>query len=29
VVAFVGGPAAEMRALLADAAGLGGRGRIG
>jgi alkanesulfonate monooxygenase SsuD/methylene tetrahydromethanopterin reductase-like flavin-dependent oxidoreductase (luciferase family) len=29
VVAFVGGPAAEMRALLADAAGLSGRGRIG
>ncbi|MFL6220570.1 MAG: LLM class flavin-dependent oxidoreductase, partial [Actinomycetes bacterium] len=29
VVAFVGGPAAEMRALLADAVGLGGRGRIG
>jgi alkanesulfonate monooxygenase SsuD/methylene tetrahydromethanopterin reductase-like flavin-dependent oxidoreductase (luciferase family) len=28
VVAFVGGPAAEMRALLADAVGLGGRGRM-
>jgi alkanesulfonate monooxygenase SsuD/methylene tetrahydromethanopterin reductase-like flavin-dependent oxidoreductase (luciferase family) len=29
VVAFVGGPAAEMRALLAQAAGLPGRDRIG
>ena len=29
VVAFVGGPAAEMRALLAAAAGLSGRARIG
>jgi alkanesulfonate monooxygenase SsuD/methylene tetrahydromethanopterin reductase-like flavin-dependent oxidoreductase (luciferase family) len=29
VVAFVGGPAAEMRALLAHAAGLPGRDRIG
>jgi alkanesulfonate monooxygenase SsuD/methylene tetrahydromethanopterin reductase-like flavin-dependent oxidoreductase (luciferase family) len=29
VAAFVGGPAAQMRALLADAAGLSGRARIG